>query len=66
MNTALLPVAEEYLRDNIILKPGDRLHRLVARLADTWIDDLSDERIEALEREADTYRITHADGTRFS
>ncbi|RVC47599.1 hypothetical protein EN781_00235 [Mesorhizobium sp. M4A.F.Ca.ET.090.04.2.1] len=66
MSADLKPVAEDYLRDEIHLRPGSRLHRLVARLADTYIDDLSDERIIELERLADTFRITHADGSRFS
>lgn len=66
MASELKPIADEYLRDVIKLEPGrSRLHRLVARLADTYIDDLSDERIIELERLADTFRITHADGRRF-
>ncbi len=63
----LKPVADEYLRDEIRLEPGkSRLHRLVARLFDTYIDDLTDERIIELEQLADTFRITHASGTRFN
>lgn len=58
----LKPVDGEYLREVIRLSPGDRLHRLVARLADTYIDDLSEARIIELERLADTFRITHASG----
>lgn len=65
MERALKPVADEYLRDEIRLRPGDRLHRLFARLGDTWYDDLSEERIIELERLADSFRITHADGKRF-
>ena len=61
----LKPVADEYLRDVIQIKPGSRLHRLIARLGDTYIDDLSDDRIVELERLADTFRVTHADGSRF-
>lgn len=60
----LKPIAPEYLNDRIVLKPGDRLHRLIARLGDTWIDDLSDERIIEIERLADSFRLTHADGSR--
>ena len=63
---ALKPVAAEYLMDEIRLKPGDRLHRLVARLGDTYFDDLSDDRIAELEQMADTFRLTHADGTRIA
>lgn len=62
----LKPIDGEYLRDVIRLVPGDRLHRLVARLADTYIDDLSEDRIVELERLADTFRITHASGARLS
>lgn len=60
----LKPVADDYMRDVLTLKPGNRLHRLVARLHDTYYDDLSDDRIVELERLADTFRITHADGNR--
>lgn len=58
----LKPVDGSYLRDGIRLSPGDRLHRLVARLFDTHIDDLTEERILDLERLADSFRITHSDG----
>lgn len=60
----LKPVSDDYMRDVLTLKPGNRLHRLVARLHDTYYDDLSDDRIIELERLADTYRLTHADGKR--
>jgi hypothetical protein len=63
---ALKPIAEDYLRDVIKLSPGDRLHRLVARLGDTYIDDLTEENIIELERLADTFRLTHADGSRLT
>lgn len=59
------PIDPEYLAETHTIKPGDRLHRLVARMADTYIDDLSDERIEEIERLVDSFRITHADGGRF-
>ncbi len=63
----LKPISADYLRDRIVLEPErSRLHRLVARLCDTYIDDLTDERIIELERLADTFRITHASGTRFN
>lgn len=60
----LLPIADEYMRRELSLKPGNRLHRLVARLFDTYYDDLTDERIEEIERLADTFRLTHASGAR--
>jgi hypothetical protein len=59
----LKPVEPSYMLSMITLKPGDRLHRLVSRLADTYFDDLSDDRIIELERLADTFRLTHADGS---
>lgn len=51
--TLLHPVADKYLRETFTLKPGDPLHRLVARLTDTYYDDLTDERIEEIERHVD-------------
>jgi len=66
MKRDLLPVAESYLRDEFRFRPGERLHRLVARLCDTYYDDLSDENIIKLEHLADTWRITHADGSRMT
>lgn len=66
MTDTLKPVAADYLGQIIILKPGDRLHRLVARIADTWYDDLPEDRIIELERLADEFRLTHADGSRFA
>jgi hypothetical protein len=35
-------IAPEYLNKRLELNPGDRLHRLVAMLHDTWYDDLTD------------------------
>ncbi|AUR03894.1 hypothetical protein VWZ88_01665 [Phaeobacter sp. JH20_36] len=61
----LLPIAESYLSETHIIKPGDRLHRLVSRLFDTHYDDLGDDRIEDIERHADTFRWMHADATPF-
>jgi hypothetical protein len=34
-------------------------------MADTWIDDLSDDRILDLEQMVDGWRLTHADASRF-
>lgn len=64
MTPVLKPIAANYLGETRILKPGDRLHRLVARLVDTYIDDLTDDRIVEIERLADQFRLTHADGSR--
>ena len=63
--SALKPIADEYMRDQITVKPGSRLHRLIARLSDSYIDDISDERLLELEPLADSFRITHASGQRF-
>ena len=63
-DTPLLPLANEYLLAVHRIQPGDRLHRLISRLMDTYIDDLDDDRISELERHVDTFRLTHADGSR--
>ena len=60
----LKPIAGSYLHSEIRLQPGDRLHRLVARLCDSWIDDLTDEAIIEIEKFADDFRLTHASGGR--
>ncbi|TCN30293.1 hypothetical protein [Sinorhizobium americanum] len=49
----------------LTIEPKDRLHRLVARLLDTHIDDLTDDAIDRIERQVDDLRLTHADGTKF-
>lgn len=59
------PIAPEYLAQTHEVKPGDRFHRLIARMTDTYFDDLSDDRIEELERTVDEWRWCHADATRF-
>lgn len=60
------PIAAEYMNRRIEFEPGDRLHRLAARLCDTHYDDLTAERIEQLERKLDEWRWMHADATVFS
>lgn len=59
------PIDPEYMLATLSLEPGNRLHRLVARLFDTYIDDLTEELIEELERVLDERRICHASGRRF-
>jgi len=59
------PVANDYMNQTFHVKPGDRLHRLFARMADTYYDDLTEDRIEQLERTVDGWRWMHADATRF-
>jgi hypothetical protein len=57
-------IAPEYLNEKLELKPGDRLHRLVAMLFDTYYDDLTDERLAELERQVETFRWMNAAGNR--
>lgn len=59
----LKPISSSYLMSEIRLKPGDRLHRLAARLCDSWIDDLTDEAILKIEEIVDDLRLTSASGT---
>ena len=66
MTAKLKEVSRDYLTETHVIKPGDRLHRLVSRLADTYYDDLSEDRIVELELHADTFRLTHADGLRLA
>lgn len=63
MGAYLKPVSSIFMDRALELSPGDRLHRLVARLHDSHIDDLTDEAIEALEVLADDWRLTDASGT---
>lgn len=57
-------IADEYLNRTHQIKPGDRLHRLFALLADTYYDDLSDQRIEELEHQVEGFRWMNAAGQR--
>lgn len=66
MRDRLKPINAEYLQAEQRLRPGDRLHRLVCRLVDTYYDDLDAQRIEELERKIDEWRWMHADGRAFS
>lgn len=56
------PIDPEYADTELTLRPGSRLHRLVAMLFDTYIDDLSDERIAELERHVEGFRWCNAAG----
>jgi hypothetical protein len=56
----------EYLNKNLTLKPGNRLHRLVAMLFDTYIDDLTDQRIAELEEHVAQFRWWNAAGERIA
>lgn len=57
-------IHERYAFQQITVKPGDRLHRLVAILCDTHYDDLTDDRIAELEQHAQSWRWMNADGER--
>lgn len=58
-------IASEYADKPITLVPGQsRLHGLVALLCDTYIDDLTDERIHELEALAQSWRWMNAAGER--
>lgn len=58
------PIDPEYLFSELTLKPGNRLHRLVAMLFDTYYDDLTDQRIAELEQHVARFRWMHANGKR--
>lgn len=53
-----------YAEAIITVRPGDRLHGLLAILCDTWIDDLTSDRIAELEALAASWRWTNAAGRR--
>jgi hypothetical protein len=57
-------VAARYAHEPLMLKPGNRLHRLVSILFDTHYDDLTDDRIQQLEQLALSWRWMNADGER--
>lgn len=54
----------KYLDSELRVKPGDRLHRLVAMLFDTYYDDLTEERIAELEEHIARFRWMNASGQR--
>ncbi len=54
----------EYLNNKLEVKPGSRLHRLVAMLFDTYYDDLTEERIAELEEHVARFRWMNASGKR--
>jgi hypothetical protein len=49
-------------RDQYTIQEGDRLWPLIEIIRNTWIDDLTDDRIQELVRTIDSWRITDADG----
>lgn len=61
----LKPIHRDYRAADILFRPSDRLHRLAARLLDSHVDDLTDDRVDEIERLLDSFRITHGDGSSF-
>lgn len=57
-------IAARYAHEPLRLEPGNRLHRLVSILFDTYYDDLTDDRIQQLEQLALSWRWMNADGER--
>ncbi len=49
-------------RDSYTIREGDRLWPLIEIVRNTWIDDLTDERIQELIAMVDSWRITDAEG----
>ena len=57
-------VATEYANERFVIEPGSRLHRLVSIIADTYVDDVTAERIEELEKQVESWRWMNAAGER--
>lgn len=53
-------------RDTYTVREGDRIWPLIDMIRNTWIDDLSDDRIQELVRLVDSWRITDAEGRRIN
>jgi hypothetical protein len=49
-------------RDHYTIREGDRLWPLIRMIRNTWIDDLTENRIQQLVDMVDSWRITDADG----
>lgn len=58
------PIAGEYLNRELTVKPGEKLHHLLAMLFDTYYDDLTEERIADLEATVENFRWMNASGQR--
>lgn len=52
------------MRDSYTVREGDRIWPIIDIIRNTWIDDLTDERIQEVVRLLDSYRLTDADGKR--
>lgn len=60
------PIAAEYLNSELTVRPGSRLHHLVAMLFDAYCDDVTDERIAELEAQVERFRWMHGNGKRIA
>lgn len=49
---------------SVTIKEGDRLWPLMEIISNTWIDDLTEDRIQQLVEMVDSWRLTDADGKR--
>jgi hypothetical protein len=49
-------------RDTYTIREGDRLWPLIEIVRNTWIDDLTDDRIQELVAMVDGWRITDVEG----
>lgn len=49
-------------RDSYTIREGDRLWPLIQMVRSTWIDDLTEERIQELVDKVDGWRVTDAEG----
>lgn len=49
-------------RDSYTVKEGDRIWPLIQMIRNTWIDDLTDERMQELVDMVDSWRVTDANG----
>ena len=50
------------MSDSYTVREGDRLWPLIQIVRNTWIDDLTDDRIQELVDKVDSWRITDANG----
>lgn len=57
-------ISAEFANETFRIKPGDRFHRLIALLTDNHYDDVTDQRIEDLERHVESWRWMNAAGER--
>ena len=59
-------IAAEFLNQPIEVKPGEKLHLLVALLSDTHYDDVTQERVDELVSQVESWRWCNAAGQRVS